>query len=87
MVRPPWLDAFKTRPFTKFVVLFTTSTRDDRVHPGHARKMAARMIEQGHATLYYENTEGGHAGAADNAQKADMMALEFAFLWQQLSRS
>lgn len=67
-------------------VLFTTSTRDDRVHPGHARKMAARMIEQGHAPLYYENTEGGHAGAADNAQKADMMALEFAFLWQQLAR-
>ena len=65
-------------------VLFTTSTRDDRVHPGHARKMAARMLEQGHAPLYYENTEGGHAGAADNAQKADMMALEFAFLWLQL---
>ena len=67
-------------------VLFTTSTRDDRVHPGHARKMAARMIEQGHAPLYYENTEGGHAGAADNAQKADMMALEFAFLWLRLDR-
>jgi len=67
-------------------VLFTTSTRDDRVHPGHARKMAARMAEQGHAPLYYENIEGGHAGAADNAQKADMMALEFAFLWQQLDR-
>ena len=68
-------------------VLFTTSTRDDRVHPGHARKMAARMIEQGHAPLYYENIEGGHAGAADNGQKADMMALEFAFLWRQLARS
>ncbi len=67
-------------------VLFTTSTRDDRVHPGHARKMAARMIEQGHAPLYYENIEGGHAGAADNSQKADMMALEFAFLWLQLQR-
>ena len=67
-------------------VLFTTSTRDDRVHPGHARKMAARMMEQGHAPLYYENIEGGHAGAADNSQKADMMALEFAFLWQQLQR-
>ena len=65
-------------------VLFTTSTRDDRVHPGHARKMAARMAEQGHAPLYQENIEGGHAGAADNRQKADMMALEFAFLWQQL---
>ena len=67
-------------------LLLTTSTRDDRVHPGHARKMAARMTEQGHAPLYYENIEGGHAGAADNGQKADMMALEFAFLWQQLAR-
>ena len=66
--------------------LFITSTRDDRVHPGHARKMAARMFEQGHDLLYYENIEGGHAGAADNRQRADMMALEFAFLWQQLAR-
>jgi len=65
-------------------VLFTTSTRDDRVHPGHARKMAARMLEQGHATLYFENIEGGHGGAADNAQRADLLALEFAFLWQEL---
>jgi prolyl oligopeptidase len=65
-------------------VLFTTSTKDDRVHPGHARKMAARMAAQGHDLLYYENIEGGHAGAADNAQLADMRALEFAFLWQQL---
>jgi prolyl oligopeptidase len=67
-------------------VLFITSTRDDRVHPGHARKMAARMAEQGHAHLYYENIEGGHGGAADNKQRADMMALEFSFLWQQLAR-
>jgi prolyl oligopeptidase len=66
-------------------LLFTTSTRDDRVHPGHARKMAARMLELGHEALYYENIEGGHGGAADNAQRADMMALEFSFLWQQLA--
>ncbi|MDE2158871.1 MAG: S9 family peptidase, partial [Burkholderiales bacterium] len=65
-------------------VLFTTSTRDDRVHPGHARKMAARMLDQGHAVLYWENIEGGHGGAADNAQRARMMALEFTFLWLQL---
>jgi len=65
-------------------VFFTTSTRDDRVHPGHARKMAARMIEQGHDVLYYENIEGGHGGAADNAQRADVQALQFAFLWQKL---
>ena len=67
-------------------VMFTTSTRDDRVHPGHARKMAARMIEQGHEVVYYENIEGGHGGAADNNQRADLQTLEFAFLWQQLGR-
>jgi len=67
-------------------VLFTTSTRDDRVHPGHARKMAARMLEQGHDVLYWENIEGGHGGAADNAQRAQMMALENSFLWLQLGR-
>ena len=66
-------------------VLFTTSTRDDRVHPGHARKMAARMLAQGHTPLYWENIEGGHGGAADNAQRARMKALEFSFLWRQLS--
>jgi prolyl oligopeptidase len=66
--------------------LLITSTRDDRVHPGHARKMAARLAEQGHPHLYYENIEGGHAGAADNKQRADMMALEFSFLWQRLGR-
>ena len=65
-------------------VLFATSTRDDRVHPGHARKMAARMAELGHPLLYWENIEGGHGGAADNSQRAQMMALEFTFLWQQL---
>ena len=60
--------------------LFTTSTRDDRVHPGHARKMTARMEEQGHDVLYYENIEGGHGGAADNAQLAYISALEYTFL-------
>jgi prolyl oligopeptidase len=65
-------------------VFFTTSTRDDRVHPGHARKMAARMIEQGHDLLYYENIEGGHGGAADNEQRADVIGLEYAYLWMQL---
>ena len=65
-------------------VLFTTSTRDDRVHPGHARKMAARMQAYGHELLYWENLEGGHGGAANNAQRAHMTALEYSFLWQQL---
>lgn len=65
-------------------VLFTTSTRDDRVHPGHARKMMARMMEQGHDVLYYENIEGGHGGAADNKQAAFMSALAWTFLWETL---
>lgn len=65
---------------------FVTSTRDDRVHPGHARKMAAKMLSQGQEVLYYENIEGGHGAAADNAQAADRLALEFAYLWQQLKR-
>lgn len=66
-------------------VLFTTSTRDDRVHPGQARTMAARMLEQGHRVLYYENLEVGHGGAADNNQRAQLQALEFAFLRSTLS--
>ena len=65
-------------------VLFTTSTRDDRVHPGHARKMVARMKEQGHDVLYYENIEGGHGGAANNQQAAYMASLAYAFLIKQL---
>ena len=65
-------------------VLFTTSTRDDRVHPGHARKMMAKMEEQGHSVLYYENIEGGHGGAANNRQSAFMQAIAYTFLKQQL---
>ena len=64
--------------------LINTSTKDDRVHPGHARKMAARMLEQGHAPLYWENIEGGHGGAADNEQRATWQALEYSYLWSQL---
>ncbi len=64
--------------------LFTTSTRDDRVHPGHARKMVAKMLEMGHDVLLYENIEGGHGGSADNKQAAFMSALAYTFLWKQL---
>ena len=64
--------------------LLVTSTKDDRVHPGHARKMAARLAEFGQEVLYWENIEGGHGGAADNGQRAQMQALEYAFLWRQL---
>lgn len=66
-------------------ILITTSTKDDRVHPGHARKMAVRLEQEGHEVLYYENTEGGHGAAANNQQSAFMDALAYSFLWQTLS--
>ncbi len=75
-------DPARTYPPT----LFTTSTRDDRVHPGHARKMMARMQDAGKDVRYYENIEGGHGGASNNAQSAHMSALAFTFLWQQLAK-
>ena len=65
-------------------LLITTSTRDDRVHPAHARKMTARLREMGKDVLYYENIEGGHGGAADNKQRAFMDALGWTFLRQKL---
>ncbi len=64
--------------------LFVTSTRDDRVHPAHARKMFARMREQGHDAWYYENIEGGHGAASNNEQRALMTAIEYTFLWKHL---
>ena len=68
-------------------ILITTSTRDDRVHPGHARKMTARLLEYGKPVLYYENIEGGHGGAADNKQKAFMDALGWTFLDRELTNA
>jgi len=67
-------------------LLLTTSTRDDRVHPAHARKLAARLLELGKSVLSYENIEGGHGGAADNKQRAFMEALDWTFMEQQLAR-
>jgi prolyl oligopeptidase len=78
----PYHNVFQDKHYP--TVLFTTSTRDDRVHPGHARKMAALMEAQGHRVLYWENTEGGHAGAANNTQQARMWALTYSFLLEQL---
>ena len=66
-------------------VLFVTATSDDRVTPVHARKMAARMEAQGHEVLFYENTDGGHAAAANHKQAAEMWALSFVYLKQKLT--
>ena len=61
-----------------------TSTKDDRVHPGHARKYVARMIELGMPVLYYENIDGGHSAAANLNEAARRRALEYTYLMQQL---
>ena len=68
-------------------LLLTPSTRDDRVHPGHARKMTAALEAAGHRVRYYENIEGGHAGAADNAQTAFKTALTYEFLWRTIGQA
>ncbi|RMD86659.1 MAG: S9 family peptidase, partial [Alphaproteobacteria bacterium] len=66
-------------------IFLTTSTRDDRVHPGHARKMAAKMMAQGHDVLYFENIEGGHAAAANLEQRARRDALVLTYFLQELA--
>jgi prolyl oligopeptidase len=54
------------------------------VHPGHARKMAAKMIDMGYKIYYYENTEGGHGGSSTNAQRAKFNSLYYTYLWMKL---
>ena len=66
-------------------VFVYASTRDDRVHPGHARKTVARLQEQGHEVWYYENVEGGHGGSSTNEQLAYRIALSYAHLWRALA--
>ncbi len=65
-------------------VFFMTSTADDRVHPGHARKMVARMKQQGHPFLYFENIEGGHSAAANLLQRVKFATLQYTFLQDRL---
>ena len=64
---------------------FWTTTRDDRVHPAHARKMAMKMMELGHPAYYFEQIEGGHGSGSVNSQRARTTALEYAYLWKMLA--
>ena len=75
----PYQNVEKDRKYPP--ILFTTSTRDDRVGPAQARKMAAKMLDQGHDVSFYENIEGGHGAAADNQEAAFMAALRYSYLW------
>ena len=65
-------------------VFFVTSTKDDRVHPGHARKMAARFEDLGHEFIYYENIDGGHSAAANLLETARRVSLQYTFLSEKL---
>ena len=78
----PYQNVAKDKKYPR--VFFWTSTRDDRVHPGHARKMFARMKEQGHDVLYFEYLEGGHGAGSLPAQQAYTWALTYAFFLEEL---
>ena len=65
-------------------IFFLTSTKDDRVHPGHARKMAKRLEDMGYDFLYYENIDGGHSAAANLKETARRLTLQYTYLLQKL---
>lgn len=65
-------------------IFIDTSTKDDRVHPGHARKFTARIEELGYPVLYYENIDGGHGAASNNDEVAYLGAMQYSFLWDRL---
>jgi prolyl oligopeptidase len=78
----PYQNVFAEKEYPE--IYFYTSTKDDRVHPGHARKMAKKMLDQGHKVLYYENIEGGHSAAANLKQSAYMTTLQLEYLKEKL---
>jgi len=82
MTYSPYQNLKRGQPYPR--VFIETSTKDDRVHPAHARKAAARMKEYGYDYLYYENIDGGHAAAANLNERAMRQALEYTYLMQRL---
>ncbi|MEL7720054.1 prolyl oligopeptidase family serine peptidase [Citromicrobium bathyomarinum] len=85
-----WIEGYS--PYQKLLeqkdyprVFFVTSTADDRTHPSHGRKAAARMAAQDDDYLYYEDTKGGHSGGVDNEQRATLRAMQIVYLLQQLA--
>ena len=90
-IEEEWAYISEYSPYQKFAadqaypkVLFYTSTKDDRVHPGHARKAAAKLADLGYDYFYYENIEGGHGGTANQDQLAYRTALEYMYFVHML---
>ena len=84
-----WIDGYS--PYQKLTadktfprIMYVTSTADDRTHPSHGRKAAARMAANGQPYLYFEETKGGHSGGVDNEQRAMLQAMQWVYLMQQL---
>ena len=65
-------------------IYINTSTKDDRVHPGHARKFGAKLEEFNIPFHYHENIDGGHAGFSNLTELAFLRALDYAFFWKYL---
>lgn len=75
----------RVKPDVKYPeIFFMTSTKDDRVHPGHARKMFAKMKDQNHPVFYYENMEGGHGRNANLEQSILWESLQMTYLWEKI---
>ena len=79
----PYQNVRPNQPYPR--ALFYTTTRDDRVHPGHARKMAARMESMGYPVYYFENTEGGHGSGVTSEQRARGYAITYTYLLKRLA--
>jgi len=84
-----WIEPYS--PYQKLLpgktfprIMYVASTADDRTHPSHARKAAARMSANGQPYLYFEDMTGGHSGGVDNEQRARLLALQQVYLMQQL---
>ena len=84
-----WIEAYS--PYQKLVAgvdypapFLWASTADDRTHPAHARKGAARLKALGQPYFYYEEMTGGHSGGVDNSQRAQLQALQYIYLMQRL---
>jgi prolyl oligopeptidase len=65
-------------------ILIATTRRDDRVHPGHARKMTAKLQAMGYEAYFYEPSAGGHGYGKDNAERAAFIALGYRFLARKI---